>query len=293
MTSPYILLKNSKVYPKKQLGQNFLADPSTAATIISRSNISSDDVVLEIGAGLGALTIPSAGISKKVYAIEKDRHIIPLLEKELALNGIENVIIIKDNILNIDINALAEKEGVKMTVIGNLPYNISSQILIRLIAARNNINSAVLMFQKELGQRIAAGPGGKQYGRVSVMLQYCADIKSLYQIKARLFYPRPKVDSEVLEICFHDTPRYPAKDEALFFKVVKSAFGKRRKTLRNSLAGSELDMDTEKVIHVLKKAEINPVRRAETLSVEEFVRLSNCIKSETIQGIHVTGKQVN
>ena len=293
MTSPYILLKDSKVYPKKQLGQNFLADPSTAATIISRSNISSDDVVLEIGAGLGALTIPSAGISKKVYAIEKDRHIIPLLEKELALNGIENVTIIKDNILNIDINALAEKEGVKMTVIGNLPYNISSQILIRLIAARNNINSAVLMFQKELGQRIAAGPGGKQYGRVSVMLQYCADIKSLYQIKARLFYPRPKVDSEVLEICFHDTPRYPAKDEALFFKVVKSAFGKRRKTLRNSLAGSELDMDTGKVIHVLKKAEINPVRRAETLSVEEFVRLSNCIKSETIQGIHVTGKQVN
>lgn len=293
MTSPYILLRDSKVYPKKQLGQNFLADPSTAATIISRSNISSDDVVLEIGSGLGALTIPSAGISKKVYAIEKDRHIIPLLEKELALNGIENVIIIKDNILNIDINALAEKEGVKMTVIGNLPYNISSQILIRLIAARNNINSAVLMFQKELGQRIAAGPGGKQYGRVSVMLQYCADIKSLYQIKARLFYPRPKVDSEVLEICFHDTPRYPAKDEALFFKVVKSAFGKRRKTLRNSLAGSELDMDTEKVIHVLKKAEINPVRRAETLSVEEFVRLSNCIKSETIQGIHVTGKQVN
>ncbi len=293
MTSPYILLKNSKVYPKKQLGQNFLADPSTAATIISRSNISSDDVVLEIGAGLGALTIPSAGISKKVYAIEKDRHIIPLLEKELALNGIENVIIIKDNILNIDINALAEKEGVKMTVIGNLPYNISSQILIRLIAARNNINSAVLMFQKELGQRIAAGPGGKQYGRVSVMLQYCADIKPLYRIKARMFYPMPKVDSEVLEICFHDTPRYPAKDEALFFKVVKSAFGKRRKTLRNSLAGSELDMDTEKVIHVLKKAEINPVRRAETLSVEEFVRLSNCIKSETIQGIHVTGKQVN
>ncbi|MCK5784196.1 MAG: ribosomal RNA small subunit methyltransferase A, partial [Desulfobacterales bacterium] len=191
MTSPYILLKDSKVYPKKQLGQNFLADPSTAATIISRSNISSDDVVLEIGSGLGALTIPSAGISKKVYAIEKDRHIIPLLEKELALNGIENVTIIKDNILNIDINALAEKEGVKMTVIGNLPYNISSQILIRLIAARNNINSAVLMFQKELGQRIAAGPGGKQYGRVSVMLQYCADIKSLYQIKARLFYPRP------------------------------------------------------------------------------------------------------
>ena len=277
MTSPRILLSSHGVYAKKQLGQHFLSDPSTADMIIDRSGISPEDIVLEIGAGLGALTIPLACTSEKVYAVEKDHRIIELLKTELHTLGISNVVLIEKNILKFDIKTFAENANKKIIVIGNLPYSISSQILIQLINTRKSVNKTILMFQKELAQRITAQPGCKDYGRITVMLRYCADIKRLAEVKASLFFPRPKVDSEVLEIIFKNIIKYPAKDELFFFRVIKAAFSKRRKTLKNALAGSELHIDAKTAVQVLENAGIDPSRRAETFTAQEFVKMSNYI----------------
>lgn len=275
MTSPKILLASRGVYAKKQLGQHFLTDPAIADMIVDRSGISLDDVVLEIGAGLGALTIPLAHISEKVYAVEKDYRIIELLKGELQANHLSNVVLLEQNILKVHIGTLAEKANRKIVIIGNLPYNISSQILIQLIHSRKFVKKAILMFQKELSQRITAQPGCKDYGRLTVMLHYCADINKLGEVKASLFFPRPRVDSEILKIKFKKTIEYPAKDELFLFRVIKAAFSKRRKTLKNALLGSELHMDANIAVQVLKNAGIDPTRRAETLTVQEFVKLSN------------------
>jgi 16S rRNA (adenine1518-N6/adenine1519-N6)-dimethyltransferase len=284
MTSPSRLLKALNIPPKKQLGQNFLSDPSTAEMIATRSGISADDIVLEIGAGLGALTVPVARLARKVYAVETDRRIIPLLKNELLTHNIGNVDLLEKNILDVDITTLGEKEGGNIVVIGNLPYNISSQVLVQLINSRSVIDRAVLMFQKELARRLAANPGGRDYGRLSVMLGYCAEIDTLAEIKAHLFFPKPKVDSQVLKIKFKKILEYPATDETFFFKVIKAAFSKRRKTLKNALAGSELHIDAEIALKVLDAADIDPARRAETLTLSEFVRLSNSFENITAAG---------
>ncbi len=275
MTSPITLLKAWNLRAKKQLGQNFLKDPSTAEMIVARSGILPEDIVLEIGAGLGALTIPVARNAEKVYAVEKDLQLIDLLKTEILANNLSNVVLIEKNILNLDIKALVENVDRKIIVMGNLPYNISSQVLIQLINSRSAVSRAILMFQKELAQRITSQPGCKDYGRLTVMLRYCADIKTLATVKACLFFPKPKVDSEVLEIKFKSMPQYPANDEAFLFRVIKAAFSKRRKTLKNALAGSELRIDTKTAGHVLESTGIDPGRRAETLTIQEFVKLSN------------------
>ena len=273
MTSPRTLLKAWNLKPKKRMGQNFLSDPSTALTIISRANVSADDVVLEIGAGLGALTIPLARVVKKVYAVEKDHRLIDLLKAELLANRISNCDIIAQNILQMDLHTLADTTATKLTVVGNLPYGISSQILIKLIHSRDTTKRAVLMFQKELAQRIAAQPGGKQYGRITAMLGYCADIRLLTDVKASVFYPTPKVDSAVIEIKFKSTSEYGPHDEAMLFAVIKAAFGNRRKTLKNALAAAGLQIDSQIALLALNSAGIDPTRRAETLNPSEFVAL--------------------
>ena len=168
-------------------------------------------------------------------------------------------------------------------VFGNLPYNISSPILVRLVQERQSVSQATLMFQKELADRICAEPGGKTYGRLSVLVQYCARIKKILQIKAADFFPKPKVDSTVLNITFLETPAFPANDETFLFKVVQAAFGQRRKTLKNALSGSFLHLDETLIRTALSNAAIDPSRRAETLSVPEFVRLSDHLLSELIR----------
>lgn len=280
MTSPRILLAAYNLHPKKQLGQNFLSDPSTAKMIATLSGITSEDVVLEIGAGLGALTIPIAQTAKKIYAIEKDRRLIDLLKTEILANRLSNIELMEVNILKFDINRLAENVGHKIIVIGNLPYNISSQIIVKLIKSRSAVIRAVFMFQKELARRITAQPGCKDYGRLTVMLGYCAKIKKLADVNAHQFFPKPKVDSELLEIRFFETIKCPANNEALLFKVIKGAFGQRRKTLKNALAGSELDIDAKTAQNVLDKAGIDSSLRAETLTISQFVTLSNVFKRQ-------------
>jgi 16S rRNA (adenine1518-N6/adenine1519-N6)-dimethyltransferase len=275
MTSPKTLLVFHNIRPQKQLGQHFLTNHTTAEMIVNRSGILPEDVVLEIGAGLGALTIPIARIVKQVFAVEKDHKIIDILKTEIIASHLSNVVLMEKNVLKIDIQSLAESVGQKMVVIGNLPYNISSQILVQLIKSREAITRAVFMLQKELAHRITAQPGCKDYGRVTVMLGYCSEIKKIADVKASLFFPKPKVDSQILEFKFKKRLEYSVNDEAFFFSVIKAAFGTRRKILKNALAASALNIDANTAKNILQKSGIDPLRRAETLTVEEFVTLSN------------------
>jgi 16S rRNA (adenine1518-N6/adenine1519-N6)-dimethyltransferase len=273
MTSPQILLKAWNLRPNKKLGQHFLKDPSAAEMIVRRSKIAGDDTVLEIGAGLGAITIPVAKTARQVYAVETDPQLIQLLKSELAVHTLSNVEIIAKSILRVDIGSLSNKLNQQLIVIGNLPYNISSQILLQLIHSRSHVNRAILMFQKELARRIRATPGNKDYGRLTAMLSYCADIKSVATMAASLFYPKPKVDSEVVEINFNTSREYPPHNETMLFQVVKAAFGTRRKTLKNALSTGGLQIDPKLAREALIAAGIDPGRRAETLGVAEFIAL--------------------
>lgn len=277
MTSPRTLLTAWNIQARKQLGQNFLNDPNVARAIVSRAAITGDETVLEIGPGLGAITIPAAGAARKVVAVDKDGRIIGLLQAELLAAGIDNVEIREADILKVDLAAIAEAAGGPLVVMGNLPYNISSQVVVQLIHARRHIRRAVLMLQKEMAQRICAGPGSKTYGRLSVMLGYCSRADMLMQVRAAQFFPAPKVDSTIVGIRFTDPPPFPADDEALLFQVVRAAFGKRRKTLRNALSQSDLQLDPPTCERILTDAGIDPMQRAEQLSVAAFVNLSNTI----------------
>ena len=277
MTSPKVLLNAWNIRPKKKLGQHFLVDPSAADMIVSRSKITSDDTLMEIGAGLGALTIPLAKAARQVFAVETDSQLTKLLKTELIVHNLTNVEIIENNILKVDIHALAKKIDRQIIVIGNLPYNISSQILIQLIHTRKDVKRAILMFQKELARRITATPGNKDYGRLTVMLGYCAEIKSIATVTASLFYPVPKVDSEVVEVNFKISREYPPHDETMLFQVIKGAFGNRRKTLKNALSASGLHIEPQIARQALIAAKIDPTRRAETLAVAEFVTLQSCL----------------
>jgi 16S rRNA (adenine1518-N6/adenine1519-N6)-dimethyltransferase len=266
-----------ELFPKKQLGQNFLSDPGTAKMIVSRGDVGPDDVVFEIGAGLGALTVPLSAEARKVFSVEKDDRLLGLLETELALYKADNVTLIHSDILRVDIPEIAKGESSPLLVFGNLPYNISSQILVRLMECRRHLSRCILMFQKELAQRLMAVPGKKDYGRISAMLQYCGKIRHLATVPAHLFYPKPKIDSEVIEIDFSKPSPHVAADEAFLFRVIKAAFSKRRKTLKNALSTSELGIGSAKVSTALEAAGIDPVRRAETLDIEAFVALADAL----------------
>ena len=274
-TSPRTLLDAWQIKAKKQLGQNFLRYPAIAEKIVGAARLLSEDTILEIGAGLGSLTIPAARKARWVYAVETDGRITGLLKAEILAAGLENVRILKKDILRLDISDLAAGAGGRFVIMGNLPYHISSQVLIRLIESRRLIHHATLMFQKELADRLLAPPGTKAYGRLTVMLAYCADIRRLMNISADSFFPRPKVDSTVLGIQFKSTLDVAPEDEIFFHHVIKAAFSKRRKTLKNALSGSHLELSPRAAIAALTAAGIDPVRRAETLTVEEFVQLSN------------------
>ena len=281
MKSPKKLLSALNLRPKRWLGQNFLTNADTAEMVVNCLKMGTEDVVLEIGAGLGALTLPLARTARKVYAVEKDRSLIPILESEIAAHQLKNVVLINKNILDVNLFELTEIERERITIIGNLPYNISSQVLIKLIKSRGAVERAVLMFQKELARRIAANPGSKDYGRITVMLKYCADIRSLAVLSAAHFYPKPKVDSELIGIYFKPIIEDSAIEELILFSVIKAAFSKRRKMLKNALAGSALFTDAEIARTMLERVGIDPGRRAETLTVKEFVKLSNVVSAQS------------
>ena len=269
---------------RKRLGQNFLTNPAVAEQIVAAAAIESHDAVLEIGAGLGALTVPAARRADTVLAVDKDPRLFDLLRRELAAQGIANVQLIEADFLELDLaDHLPDGSGA-LVVIGNLPYNISSQIIVRLIRTRRFIRRAVLMLQKEMADRLLAPPGSRDFGRLSVMLQYCADLRQVITVDAAQFFPRPRVSSAVIAVRFREWRQGAAVNEDLLFNVVKAAFGQRRKTLRNALRGSFLDLPPALIDRWLQAVAVDPRRRAETLSVEEFVRLGNWLDQHQAAG---------
>ncbi len=276
MTHPGQLLKQAGLYAGKELGQNFLSNPGTAKKIVEKTGISEDNYVLEIGPGLGALTILLAKKAFHVTAVEKDGRLIPLLKTEIDNQGIKNVDIIHQDVLKIHIKEILKDK--KLVVIGNLPYNISSQILFKLVEERRYIEKAFLMFQKELAIRILAPPGGRDYSRLSVVSQYAAKIGFVAEIGPASFFPSPEVNSTILKFQFFQSDDIDETQEKLLFDVIKAAFSKRRKSLKNSMVGGEMEYQKEFVLQALTLAGIDAQRRAETLSVQEFTALARAMR---------------
>jgi len=258
---------------RKGLGQNLLIDDDVLEKIVEAASLTKDDLVLEIGPGLGVLTKRLASLASKVIAVEIDSALVGLLGRELR--DCKNVEIIEADILKTDLSKLLPPSSPKLKVVANLPYYITTPVIIHLLEKRDLIESMIIMIQKEVGERIIASPGGKDYGSLSILVQYYAIPELVTPVFSSSFIPRPKVDSSVIKLKVADAPRVKVDDEKLFFRVVRGAFGKRRKMLPNALSGA--GFDKEKVVDLLNQMGLDPKQRGETLSIQEFAALSNLL----------------
>ncbi len=253
--------------PKKTLGQNFLTDPYYLQKIVDCANVGSDDRVLEIGPGMGHLTRLLCDKAHKVVALEIDERLVNHLLMEFS--GVKNLELVQADALRYPFDSLAGK----WRVVANLPYYISTPIIQKLIKGRDRFTSLTLMLQKEVAERIASPPGGKEYGYISVLVQLHAEPRIEFTVPAAAFHPQPDVESAVITLAIREKPAVHVKDEGFLLRLVKAAFSQRRKTLRNSL--KQLNIPKQKMEYALRNTGIDPGRRAETLSVEEFGALSN------------------
>lgn len=258
-----------RIRPKKSLGQNFLRDENIQRKIIGVLGLEASDVVLEIGAGRGELTSLITPKVNKLYALEIDRQLYPLLTERFKVYN--NVRIINQDILKFDLAKISGR-GFKIKVIGNIPYYISSPIIEHLIKYRAWISEVFITVQKEFAGRVVAVPGSKEYGSFSCFVQYYAVPKIMFQINKGCFYPSPKVDSCLLRLKFREKPAVCVRDEELFFKVIRAAFNQRRKTLRNSLKEA---IPLPKLERFFFKSKLNPNVRPEELSLKDFASLVN------------------
>jgi 16S rRNA (adenine1518-N6/adenine1519-N6)-dimethyltransferase len=272
------LLKRQDLAPNKKLGQNFLVHERTPKRIVDLAGLHPEDRVVEVGVGLGALTRPLAAAAAKVIGLEADSGIIRLHRQQQDLPA--NVELIHADVLKVDFASLIEP-GERLKIVANLPYSISTPFLFRLIDHAHLMDFAVVMLQKEVARRLMASPGCKEYGAPTVLLAACADIKVLLAVNPAEFHPRPKVDSLVVRIGFHPQPQRVQAlgdfDRKLFSRVVHAAFGQRRKTLLNGLDSAGLVSDKKKLTQCIEAAGIAPSVRAETLTLEDFVRLSHAL----------------
>jgi len=273
--APSLILRRHGLRPKKAWGQNFLGSDHHLDAIADACGIATGDTVVELGAGLGHLTRKLAARGARVVAVERDRELVPVLREELAGLPVE---IVEANAATIDLAPLRENAGRDLIVVGNLPYHLSTEILFHVEAQRPLVQRMVFLLQKEVTDRIAADPGGKEYGVLSVLLQLHADVDVPHHVPAGAFTPPPEVESAVVRLERRAAPRAEPGDEALFRKVVKGAFVQRRKTVANSLKGAGV-ASAEALSRALDAAGIDPGRRAETLSVEEFAALTRALLS--------------
>ena len=274
MSSPEEIIRKYAIKPRKRLGQSFLMEQNVIRKIAALANVTKNDIVVEIGAGIGVLTEDLAQNAAKLIAVEMDDKLVEVLKDKLLKYN--NVQIYSGDILKFDFGAIARDGQQKIKVIGNVPYNISSQVLFHLLSFRKIIDSFVLMLQKEVIQRLVAPPGGKDYGVPSVILQMFASVEKVLDVPAGCFYPRPKVESSVMKGFFLERPLVELADEDFFIRLVRDAFAQRRKMLINNLKKSKLlegvsDVNLKEALDV---AGIDGQRRGETLSVEEFGLLS-------------------
>lgn len=264
----------------KSLGQNFITDRNVIEKIIEGAQIGPDDMVIEIGPGIGVLTAAAAEQAARVVAIEIDSKLIPILSETLA--GYDNIRIVNQDVLKTDINGIIDEERSagaftgKVKILGNLPYYITTPIIMGILENGTEAESITIMMQKEVADRIKAAPGDKTYGALSVAVQYYCTAEQVAVVPKEVFIPRPKVDSSVLHLSIRSERAVELTDEKTFFACIKHGFGQRRKTLLNSLTGVN-GLSKDEVRAVLQEAGIDPVRRAETLDIKEFAAIANIV----------------
>lgn len=266
---------------QKKYGQNFLIDSGIVEKIVRESGVTKDDFVLEIGPGIGTMTQLLCESAREVAAVEIDTKLIPILNETLA--GYDNVTVINEDILKVDINRLAMEKnaGRPIKVVANLPYYITTPIIMGLFESHVPIDSITVMVQKEVADRMQTGPGSKDYGALSLAVQYYANPKIVLNVPPECFMPRPNVGSAVIRLIKHDTNPVEVKDEGLMFKIIRASFNQRRKTLVNSLKNSpELHFSKEDIEKAIEEMGKNPSVRGETLTLQEFAGLSNLLSDK-------------
>ena len=262
---------------QKRFGQNFLIDTRVLDKIISASGITKDDMILEVGPGIGTMTQYLCESARKVIAVEIDKNLIPILEND-TLKEYDNVRVINEDILKLDINKLVEEEndGKPIKVVANLPYYITTPIIMGLFESHVPIESITIMVQKEVADRMQVGPGTKDYGALSLAVQYYAKPEIIANVPPNCFMPRPNVGSAVIKLTRHEQVPVEVKDEKLMFKLIRAAFNQRRKTLQNSINNSpELSLSKDQVVEALDKMGLSQTIRGEALSLEQFAELAN------------------
>ena len=274
-----VLQKYNFVFQKK-FGQNFLIDTHVLDKIIRAAEIGKDDCVLEIGPGIGTMTQYLACAARKVIAVEIDRTLIPILQD--TLDGYDNVKIINEDVLKVDIGKLAEEEnnGKPLKVVANLPYYITTPIIMGLFENHVPLQSITVMVQKEVADRMQTGPGSKDYGALSLAVQYYAKPYIVANVPPNCFMPRPKVGSAVIRLERYNNPPVSVENEALMFRIIRASFNQRRKTLANGLKNSaELDFTKDEIEQAVGRLGRGASVRGEALTLEEFANLSNILNN--------------
>ena len=272
------VLQKYQFHFQKKFGQNFLIDTHVLDKIIRSAEITKDDMVLEIGPGIGTMTQYLACAAGKVVAVEIDKNLIPILED--TLSGYENVQIINEDVLKVDLTELSKKEngGRPIKVVANLPYYITTPIIMGLFENHVPLKSITVMVQKEVADRMQVGPGTKDYGALSLAVQYYARPYIVANVPPNCFMPRPKVGSAVIRLERHEKPQVQVEDEKLMFRIIRASFNQRRKTLANGLKNSpELDFSREEIEAAIESLGKGASVRGEALTLEEFAALSNLL----------------
>lgn len=284
LSNPQVTIQTIKKYEfafQKKFGQNFLIDDHVITKSINAAEITKDDLVLEIGPGIGTMTQYLAESARKVIAVEIDKNLIPILGETLA--EYDNVTVINEDILKLDINRLVEEEnaGKPIKVVANLPYYITTPIIMGLFESHVPLQSITVMVQKEVADRMQVGPGSKDYGALSLAVQYYAKPYIAANVPPNCFIPRPGVGSAVIRLTRYEEPPVTVKDESLMFKLIRASFNQRRKTLQNGIANSpELPYSKAQVEKALEKMGLAANVRGESLTLAEFAKLSDIISEE-------------
>ena len=279
LSNPQKTIETIKKYGfnfQKKFGQNFLIDDHVINKIINGAEVTKDDFVLEIGPGIGTMTQYLAEAAREVAAVEIDKKLIPILGE--TLSAYDNVTVINEDILKVDIRALAmEKNGGKpIKVVANLPYYITTPIIMGLFESHVPIDNITVMVQKEVADRMKVGPGSKDYGALSLAVQYFAKPYLVANVPANCFIPRPNVDSAVIRLTRHEEPVVHVEDETLMFNIIRASFNQRRKTLQNGLKNSGLfPLTKEEIVASITEAGLPETVRGEALTLEQFAELSN------------------
>lgn len=279
------ILDKYRLSAKKSLGQNFIIDTNILNNIVDSGSVDEQTVVIEIGPGIGALTEQIAKKAKHVYAFEIDSRLFPVLDD--TLSDYENITIIEQDILKADLNDFQNQfltENERLVVVANLPYYITTPIIMAFIESKLDIDMMIFMMQKEVARRISASPGTKEYGSLSIAIQYFMEAETLFTVPKTVFMPQPNVESAIIRLMKKEVREVEVKDESYLFQVTRSAFKQRRKTLWNNLKnafGKEKEIQ-EKMKIALDQSDIDASRRGETLNIQEFANLADALYDQSL-----------